>query len=203
MVYQETRTFQAPAMAQNPSGHRCGHAGDQGDRSDRQPGRRCRAGKRHRFERTGEGCCPNCWTRFSQTNPLARSLRTARMTRGAATPPSRRGTPAPSYLRARTRGHGWRTHPARRPGTTPPAPPAASAARSGGAGAGITGEAWSRYEPGQKTIRGIVFPAIGCDASSCSVSASLSWFEGKPLPGNAWRATLTGRSPNCKSGRQS
>ena len=41
-------------------GHRCGHAGDHGDQSDRQPSRRCRAAKRHRFERTGEGCCPNC-----------------------------------------------------------------------------------------------------------------------------------------------
>ena len=39
-----------------------------------------------------------------------------------------------------------------------------------------------------RTIRGIVFPAIGCGASSCWVSAS-------------WRATLTGRWPNCKSGR--
>ena len=30
---------------------------------------------------------------------------------------------------------------------------------------------------------------------------SRSWFEGRPLPGNAWRLTLTGRSPNCRSGR--
>ena len=49
------------------------------------------------------------------------------------------------------------------PRTTPPAPPATSVARSRGAGAAITDEAWSRYEPGQKTTRRIVFPAIGCD----------------------------------------
>ncbi len=47
-------------------------------------------------------------------------------------------------------GHGWKTHPAPRPGMTFFAPPVALAGRSGGAGAATTGEAWSRQ---------------GCDAS--------------------------------------
>ena len=75
-----------------------------------------------------------------------------------------------------------------KPGTKSSAPPVAHAARSGGAGAAITDQAWPKYEPGQKTIRGIVFPAIGCGASSCWVSVS-------------WREASTGRWPNCRSGR--
>ena len=113
----------------------------------------------------------------------------------------RRAPPAPSFPRTRTRGQGWRPPPARRPGTKSSAPPAASAARSGGDGAATTDEAWSRYEPGRKTIRGIVFPAIECGASRCPASASLAWFAGKPLPGNAWLAILTGRSRTYRSGR--
>ena len=100
---------------------------------------------------------------------------TGPMIRGVATPPSLHAAPAPSYQRARTRGHGWRQRRALRPGTKLSAPPAALAAPSGGAGAGITDEAWSRPR---------------CDASSCSGSES-------------WRATSTGRSPNYKSERRS
>ena len=53
-------------------------------------------------------------------------------------------------------------------------------------GAVITDEAWSRYETGQKTIRGIVFPAIECTASSCSANGSA-------------HATSTARSPSFQS----
>ena len=45
------------------------------------------------------------------------------------------------------------------PGTRPCAPSDAWAARSGVAGAAIIAAAASKYEPGQKTIRWIVFPA--------------------------------------------
>ena len=113
----------------------------------------------------------------------------------------RRAPPAPSFPRTRTRGQGWRPRPARRPETTPSAPPAASAVRSGAAGAATTDEVWSRYEPGRKTIRGIVFPANGCGASMCPENVSLSWFEGKPLPGNAWHMTSTGSWQSSGSGR--
>ena len=53
-------------------------------------------------------------------------------------------------------------------------------------GADITAEAASKFEPGQKTVRGTVFPANGCTVSNCWVSAS-------------WRATLTVRSPSSRS----
>jgi IS5 family transposase len=88
---------------------------------------------------------------------------------------SRRAAPAPSFLRAKTRGHGWRTPRARRPETTPSMPPAALAAPSGGAGAAITAEAWSRPK---------------CGASNCSVSAS-------------WHGTSTGRWLSSRSAQQS
>ena len=46
--------------------------------------------------------------------------------------------------------------------TKPCAHPNASAGRSGDDGAVPTAEAASKYEPGQKTVRGTVFPANGC-----------------------------------------
>ena len=92
-----------------------------------------------------------------------------------AAPQLPRAVPAPSYLPARTRAGGWKTPPALRPGTKPSAPPAAWPARSGGAGAGITDEVWSRPK---------------CDASSSSGNAS-------------WRATSTGRWPSYRSAQQS
>jgi hypothetical protein len=93
----------------------------------------------------------------------------------ASTPPSRRAAPLPSYRRGRTRGNGWRLRLAPRPGTKSFAPPVALAARSGGGGAGIIDEAWSRQK---------------CGASNCWVSVS-------------WRATSTGRWPTYRSGRRS
>ena len=95
-------------------------------------------------------------TPHTPISPSARSVPTGPVTRGAATPPSRRAAPVPSYRHARTRGHGWRPRLAHRPGTESFAPPAALAARSGGAGAAATDKAWSRPK---------------CDASSCSGSA--------------------------------
>jgi hypothetical protein len=73
--------------------------------------------------------------------------------------------PAPllrSSYPARTPSPGSPTPPARLPATKPYAPRAASVEPSGDDGAVTTAEAASRYEPGQKTIRGIVFPANGC-----------------------------------------
>ena len=43
----------------------------------------------------------------------------------------------------------------------------------------------SRYEEDQKTIRGIVFPTIGCIVSNCWASGS-------------WQRTSTGKSPSSK-----
>lgn len=54
----------------------------------------------------------------------------------------------------------WRTMS--RPETRPRAKPGAAAGHSGSAGPDTTPEAAWRYEPGQKTIGGSVFPAIGC-----------------------------------------
>ena len=175
MVRQETRAIEATPMAQSASWHRRRHAGNPGNRDHRQPGRRCRAGKRHRFERTGEVCCPNCWTRSPPTSLSARSPRTVLMIHGPATLPLRRAALVPSYPHARTPGHGWKTHRARRQGMRLFDPAAALAVPSGGVGADTTGEAWSRQK---------------CGASSCSGSAS-------------WRATSTGRWQSYKSGQRS
>ena len=75
----------------------------------------------------------------------------------------------------KTRGHGWRQRRVPMPGTKFSAPPGVSAARSGGAGAGITDEVLSRQR---------------CAASSCLARAS-------------WHATSTGRYPISKSGLRS
>lgn len=77
----------------------------------------------------------------------------------------------------KSHNRGWETHQARRPGTKLSARPAVSAAQSGGVGVGIIDEVWSKQ--------------------------ALSWFEGKPLPGNAWRATSTYGWPSYRSGQQS
>ena len=80
-----------------------------------------------------------------------------------------------SYPPAIPRGLGWRPRQVLRPETKSSARPAVSAARSGGAEAGIIGEAWSKQK---------------CAASSCLARAS-------------WHATSTGRYPICKSGPRS
>ena len=73
--------------------------------------------------------------------------------------------PAPSFRRAGMR------NPERPPPQAPPPSPATrpcarqnTSARSGDDGAVTTAKAASGYEPGQKMIRGIVFPANGCTA---------------------------------------
>ena len=75
----------------------------------------------------------------------------------------------------KTLGHGWRQRRVPMPETKSSARPAVSAARTGGAEAGIIGEAWSKQK---------------CAASSCLARAS-------------WHATSTGRYPICKSGPRS
>ena len=74
----------------------------------------------------------------------------------------RGGGPMPSFHLARTPGRGRRPRQAPSRATRPCGRRNTSAGCSGDEGADITAGAASRYEPGQKTIRGIVFPANGC-----------------------------------------
>ena len=57
-------------MAQDPHRDRRENPGNSGGGAHHQRRRRCRAGERHRFECTGEGCCRNFWTR---SRPIRRS----------------------------------------------------------------------------------------------------------------------------------
>ena len=70
----------------------------------------------------------------------------------------------PSFRPARTPSRGSPTPPGHSHETRHCVHRSASAEPSGDDGAAITAEAASRYEEGQKTIRGIVFPTIGCIA---------------------------------------
>gem|GEM_PF-3186344 len=85
--------------------------------------------------------------------------------------PSPTAALARSSRPARTPGPGSPALPGQSPAARPCAHRSASGAPSGGDGAATTAKAASRHEPGQTTIRGIAFPAIGCIASSCRANA--------------------------------
>ena len=84
-----------------PEGHGCGHCRSSRHGGFAPPDRR-RAGKRHRFKRTGEACCPSCWSRSPMTSPSARSVQTAPMTPG----PAARG--AIAVIPTRRNGRLWK-----------------------------------------------------------------------------------------------
>lgn len=84
------------------------------------------------------------------------------MTHPNATMPSLIAGPALSSRPARTPNRGSQKRRARLPATRHCERQNTSAAPFGDDGAATTAEAASRYEPGQKTVRGTVFPANGC-----------------------------------------
>jgi hypothetical protein len=77
-----------PRLAQGPSRDRRTNVGDQGGRSHQQRNRRRRAGKRHRFKRTGEACCLSCSTRSQPIRRSPASPPTEPTTRANVTIPS-------------------------------------------------------------------------------------------------------------------
>ncbi len=68
---------EAARLAQDPHRNRRANTGNPGCRAHHQRRRRCRAGKRHRFKRTGEGCCPSFSTRSHTIRKSPASLPTA------------------------------------------------------------------------------------------------------------------------------
>ena len=108
---------------------------------------------------------PELPDRIPPGQPRARSPPTLASTPASAMTPLPPAVPPavpPSFRHARTPGRGKPTPPERSRATRPRAPPDAAAGRSGDDGAVSTAEAASKYEPGQKTVRGTVFPANGC-----------------------------------------
>jgi len=107
-------------------------------------------------------CCPSFSTRSRPNRRSPASPLMVPSTPASAMTPSLPAVQRPSFRPARTPSHGSPTPEEQSPATRPGAPQSASVGPSGDDGAVTTAEAASRYEPGQKTIQWIVFPAIGC-----------------------------------------
>ena len=86
---------EASRLAKGPPRDRRANTGDPGGRGHQQRHRRRRAGKRHRFERTGEACYPNCWPRSPPIRTSPASPPTGPTTHESAMMPSPSGALPP------------------------------------------------------------------------------------------------------------
>ncbi len=159
MERPQARRFQAARLAQDPHRDRREILGNPGCRVHHQRRGRCRAGERHRFERTGEGCCPSCWTRSRPIRKSQPSPPTAPSTPASATTPSPPAARLRSFRPARTPNPGTPTPPGPSHGTRSCAHQGALVEPSGDDGAAITAEAGPRPRCTASVLNG--FPALG------------------------------------------